>query len=120
MRRLLSVLLFIASGLVSYAAEADALPVLKLYFEGMIQKGMDYANGSMLLTDTDGAITELPAKFKTRGASASSYMMKPSLNMKLRTRDYAEEMDSALLGMRSLDSGCHGHRPHLYAQQGML
>lgn len=104
MRRLLSVLLFIASGLVSYAAEADALPVLKLYFEGMIQKGMDYANGSMLLTDTDGAITELPAKFKTRGASASSYMMKPSLNMKLRTRDYAEEMDSALLGMRSCSS----------------
>ena len=85
-------------------AQSDKLPILKIYLEGMIAKGMDYANGSMVLTDTDGSVVELPAKFRTRGATAGKYMMKPSLNMKLCTSDYAEEADSALLGMRSCSS----------------
>ena len=104
MKRLLPALFLVMYGPAVCAAEADALPVLKVNFGGTIQKGMDYADGSMLLTDTDGRVVELPARFKTRGATASHYMMKPSLNMKLRTGDYAEEVDSALLGMRSCSS----------------
>jgi hypothetical protein len=78
---------------------AALMPVLRVYFEGAIKRNMDYVNGRMELTDTDGKVTALPAKFKTRGATAQDYLMKPSLNMKLRTADYAEEADSALLGM---------------------
>ncbi|MBQ7686877.1 MAG: CotH kinase family protein [Bacteroidaceae bacterium] len=65
---------------------------------------MPYTNGTMKLTDTEGKVVEMPAKFKTRGATAQDYLMKPSLNMKLRTADYTEEADSALLGMRSCSS----------------
>ncbi|MBR4644301.1 MAG: CotH kinase family protein [Bacteroidaceae bacterium] len=90
--------------ILSIGAETDRLPVLRISFDGKIKKGMDYANGTMQLTDIDGGVLELPAKFKTRGATASHYMMKPSLNMKLRTQDYSEELDSALLGMRSCSS----------------
>ena len=88
----------------SYCAETNVLPVLKVYFDGKIVRDMEYTNGSMQLTDTDGTVIDLPAKFKTRGATASMYLMKPSLNMKLRTEDYAEEADSSLLGMRSCSS----------------
>lgn len=85
-------------------AQEMALPVLEVQFPGTISADMDYANGQMRLTDTDGCVVELPAKFRTRGATAMSYLMKPSLNMKLRSADYAEEADSALLGMRSCSS----------------
>lgn len=98
---------FLLLGLVnpsSYATELAKLPVLKVYFEGQIKKGMEYSNGSMVLTDTDDSVIQMPAKFRTRGATASKYMMKPSLNMKLRSEDYKEESDSALLGMRSCSS----------------
>ena len=104
MKAFLFIILFELTGVASFAAKADRLPVLRISFEGKISRGMDYANGSMQLTDTDGSVVELPAKFRTRGATASQYMMKPSLNMKLRTEDYAEETDSALLGMRSCSS----------------
>lgn len=104
MKHYLLTFLLSLSGMISYAEETHKLPVLKIYFEGEIVKGMEYSNGYMNLTDTDDNVIQLPAKFKTRGATASSYMMKPSLNMKLRTRDYVEEMDSALLGMRSCSS----------------
>lgn len=84
---------------------ADALPTLHVWFEGKFSKGMEhYLNGRMRLTDTDGRAVELPARFKTRGATAQAYQMKPSFNMKLRTEDYAEEADSALLGLRSMSS----------------
>lgn len=88
----------------SCSADTHKLPVLKVSFEGEITPGMDYVNGSMVLADTDGAVVELPAKFKMRGATASQYRCKPSLNMKLRTPDYSEEADSALLGIRSCSS----------------
>ena len=65
---------------------------------------MDYCNGTMQLTDTDNSVVCLPAKFRTRGATVRKYMMKPSLNMKLRSEDYTEEADSALLSMRSCSS----------------
>jgi hypothetical protein len=86
------------------SAETHKLPILKVSFDGEITSGMNYVNGSMELTDTDGAVVRLSAKFKTRGATASQYMCKPSLNMKLRTPDYTEEADSSLLGMRSCSS----------------
>ena len=72
------------------------MPVLDIHFDAEIVKNMPYANGSMKLTDEEGKVVELPAKFKTRGATAQQYLMKPSLNMKLRTADYAEEADSAV------------------------
>ena len=81
-----------------------ALPVLRVNFEGKFKKGMDYVNGQMELTDTDGSVIAMPAKFKTRGATAASYMMKPSFNMKLRTADYTQEVDTVLLGLRSVSS----------------
>ena len=80
------------------------MPELRISFEGELSREMDYLNGSMQLTDTDGSVVELPAKFRTRGATARQYLMKPALNMKLCTADYAEEADSSLLGLRSCSS----------------
>ena len=100
-RRVLTVctLLMTVSG--TYADNEAKMPVLKITISEPIKKDMEYANGTMQLTDTDGSIVELKAKFKTRGATAQQYLMKPSLNMKLRTDDYAESNDSSLLGLRS-------------------
>ena len=104
---------FIATLVVSAANGTDigvsttatvTLPVLRVSVEGTFTKDMEYLNGQMELTDESGAVVTLPAKFKTRGATAKSYMMKPSFNMKLRDASYAEEVDSALLGMRSCSS----------------
>ena len=104
---------FIATLVVSAANGTDngvsttatvTLPVLRVSVEGTFTKDMEYLNGQMELTDESGAVVKLPAKFKTRGATAKSYMMKPSFNMKLRDASYAEEADSALLGMRSCSS----------------
>jgi hypothetical protein len=83
----------------------NALPVLRVSFDGKFKKGMtEYLNGKMQLTDVDGSVVEMSAKFKTRGATAASYMMKPSFNMKLQSDDYSEEVDSMLLGIRSCSS----------------
>jgi hypothetical protein len=109
----LVVAFFIATLVVSAANGTDTgvsttatvtLPVLRVSVEGTFTKDMEYLNGQMELTDESGAVVTLPAKFKTRGATAKSYMMKPSFNMKLRDASYAEEADSALLGMRSCSS----------------
>lgn len=83
------------------AADEAKMPVLKITISEPIKKNMDYANGTMQLTDTEGNVVELKAKFKTRGATAQQYLMKPSLNMKLRTDDYSASQDSMLLDMRS-------------------
>ena len=77
------------------------MPVLKITIDGKISADMKYTNGTMELTDVDGSIVKMKAKFRTRGATARQYLMKPSLNMKLRTDDYASSQDSMLLGMRS-------------------
>ena len=90
--------------LATLMASAENMPVLRITMSDAITQDMGYSNGFMQLTDVDGSVVELPAKFKTRGATARSYLMKPSLNMKLRTADYAEEADSSLLGMRSCSS----------------
>ena len=81
------------------------MPELRISFEGTLSRDMeDYLNGSMQLTDANGNVVELPAGFKTRGATAKKYSMKPALNMKLFTEDYTEEADSSLLKMRSCSS----------------
>ena len=97
-------LLLLVASLEITAQNEVSLPVLEVHFNAKIVKGMPYADGTMKLTDTDGSVVEMPAKFKTRGATAQQYMMKPSLNMKLRSADYQEEVDSALLDMRSCSS----------------
>lgn len=104
MRALFLFLFFVLTSGSALNICAVELPQLHIFFEGTLTRHMDYVNGSMHLTDTNGDIVELPAKFRTRGATASHYTMKPSLNMKLRTPDYEEEADSALLGMRSCSS----------------
>lgn len=85
-------------------AQTQKLPVLKVTFDGAFNAKMDYLQGFMELTDADGKVVNLPAKFKTRGATAKHYLMKPSFNMKLRNDDYTAQQDSALLGMRSCSS----------------
>lgn len=102
--RSLVLVLTVLGCIVPAGINAAEMPVLRIYFEGRISRDMDYVDGSMQLTDTDGGVVEMPAKFRTRGATASQYLMKPSLNMKLRTADYLEEADSSLLGMRSCSS----------------
>ena len=82
--------------------QQEALPVMKITINGNITKDMEYTNGTMQLTDEAGKVVELKAKFRTRGATARQYFMKPSLNMKLRTDDYSASQDSMLLGMRSM------------------
>ena len=98
------VLLLLSAFVNLKAQETDRMPVMRVTFDGLIQRDMDYVNGQMQLTDTEGNVIELPARFRTRGATAQDFLMKPSLNMKLRTADYTEEADSALLGMRSCSS----------------
>lgn len=78
------------------------LPVLKITVDGPLASDMPYTNGTMLLIDEDGNVVELKAQFRTRGVTARSYTMKPSLNMKLRVEDYSASQDSMLLGMRSI------------------
>ena len=82
--------------------QAQDLPVLKININSPISES--YCEGLMSLTDTDGTSVEMKAKFKTRGATALSYTMKPSLNMKLFNEDFSVEQDSLLLGIRSIST----------------
>ena len=93
-RRIMLMVMFFTYTFVTSQTSAqtnNALPVLRVNFDGKFTKGMtEYLNGNMQLTDVDGSVVEMPAKFKTRGATAASYMMKPSFNMKLQSDDYSE------------------------------
>ncbi len=101
----IALLLPFQSGINLISAQTAALPVLRVSFNGKFKKGMtEYLNGMMHLTDVDDSVIEMPAVFKSRGATASNYMMKPSFNMKLRSADYSEEVDTTLLGIRSCSS----------------
>lgn len=82
--------------------QAQDLPVLKITINSPISES--YSEGLMSLTDTDNTSVEMKAKFKTRGATALSYPMKPSLNMKLFNEDFSVEQDSLLLGIRSIST----------------
>lgn len=99
------ILLLISSlSLSAQAQTTTTLPVLKVTFDGEFSKDMSYINGFMELTDERGNVVSLPAKFKTRGATAMQYSMKPSFNMKIRTADYSDEVDTTLLGLRCASS----------------
>lgn len=110
MKHLLRILLLfsIAAAPSSGSRAADkvispqGLPVLEVFFQGQ-EMPQDYTKGSMKLTDVDGTVVEMNAKFKVRGATAKRYSMKPSFNMKLRDEN-GKEKDSTLLGLRSLSS----------------
>ena len=95
----LAIMLFI-----SMHTNAQTLPVLSVTIDGGKQISDKYQQGTMMLTDEYGKLIELNAKFKTRGATAKNYSMKPSFNMKLRNTDFTGEQDSTLLGMRSSSS----------------
>lgn len=104
MQRLITLFFVLAAFLAVSAQQPQGLPVMHITFEGNIIGAEDYLPGRMLLTDTDGNRVELPAKFRTRGATARQYTMKPSLNVKLRTEDYSESYDYSLLGLRECSS----------------
>lgn len=95
-------LMVMSAGAETRLTPPPSIPVLEVTTNGTLSS--TYMNGTMRLMDTDGSLVEMPAKFKTRGASTVVYDMKPSFNMKLRSVDYSQEKDSALLGMRSCSS----------------
>ena len=98
-----ALLIILTTAIATLCGTAQKLPVLHVDFPGNFNKGMDYVGGSMSLTDERGKTVELPAMFKTRGATALNYSMKPSFNMKLKAED-GTEIDSTLLGLRSCSS----------------
>ena len=72
----IALLLPFQSGINLISAQTAALPVLRVSFNGKFKKGMtEYLNGMMHLTDVDDSVIEMPAVFKSRGATASNYMM---------------------------------------------
>ncbi len=84
-----------------FADDTVKMPVIKVTMSQAPYKDMEYCTGSFELTDVDGNVTTSYAKFKTRGATAQKYMMKPALNMKF----YADsactiKKDMSLLGIR--------------------
>lgn len=101
MKRILS--LFISVVFISQAFAAEGLPVLKVTFPAANLVYEYYIQGEMTLEDTDGTIITLPAQLKTRGATALSYPMKPSFNMKLENEE-GEEFDTNLLDLRKASS----------------
>lgn len=98
---LLTFALLLAASAVS--AQNMALPQMKITYKEAELNYDDYIPGTMELTDIDGTVTELPTQFKTRGATARQYSMKPALNMKLRDAD-GRELDTNLLGLREASS----------------
>ena len=89
----------------AFLAPAESLPQLQLTYSGTLSKNMkSYISGSMILTDSDGTVYDIPnVLIKTRGATASAYVNKPALNIKLRD-DNGEELDTDLLGLRKASS----------------
>lgn len=100
----MKIMILAAATLVSIYANAQSLPILKVNIQNAKDISDDYQQGNMQLTDVNGDVIELNAKFKKRGATAKEYSMKPAFNMKLRNEDYTAEQDSTLLGMRSSSS----------------
>lgn len=90
-------------GCLAAHAEEAALPQLKITYNASQLNYETYIVGTMELTDIDGTVTALPTQFKTRGATARQYSMKPALNMKLRDAE-GNELDTNLLGLRKASS----------------
>lgn len=106
-RLLFVCLMVMASGMSAHAELQEdnitqGMPVLKVNIGGKSLTDQ-YQTGAMTLYNTDGSKIELGAKFKTRGATAKQYGMKPSFNMKLRDEN-GEEVDTTLCGLRQMSS----------------
>ncbi|MBR6818905.1 MAG: hypothetical protein IKM71_00290, partial [Bacteroidaceae bacterium] len=69
MRSFLLSLFFVLTCCPALRLGAAELPVLKIYFEGEVSMDMDYVDGTMRLSFADEPVVELPAKFRTRGAT---------------------------------------------------
>lgn len=91
------------SFLTARADETASLPQLKLNYKSDELNYFTYIDGRMELTDVNGEVTTLNAQFKTRGATALQYSMKPSLNMKFRDTEN-KSLDVSLLGLREVSS----------------
>ncbi|MCH5221974.1 MAG: CotH kinase family protein [Muribaculaceae bacterium] len=89
--------------ILSAVCYAEELPVLYVNFPAKALNNDEYIQGEMRLVTPDGGVIELPACFKTRGATALQYSMKPSFNMKLRDAD-DNELDTNLLDLREASS----------------
>jgi len=104
MIRMRNIMLTVLAAWIGAVSVFGALPVLRVQTDSPLEAGMAYVNGSMELTVDGQPTIRMAARIKTRGATAQQYMMKPSFNIKLRTADYAQELDTSLLGMRSCSS----------------
>lgn len=102
MKRYLLLLFLLAAVFTPLISAEVSLPVLKVSYSGSLNNST-YIDGEMTLEESEGNVLTLPAKFKTRGATALRYTMKPSLNMKLETPE-GEEIDTDLLNIRKASS----------------
>lgn len=84
-------------------ASGKEMPQMKISFNEADLNYESYVPGSMELSDTDGSSMSLSAEFKTRGATARKFTLKPALNMKLRDSE-GNELDTELLGLRKASS----------------
>lgn len=90
--------------LISYfqASGSVFMPQVHLSWQGEVNYE-EYIPGTLTVEETPGNIIELNALYKTRGATARMFPMKPSLNVKLRDAD-GGELDYNLLGIREASS----------------
>ena len=85
----------------SFAQDVVKMPVMRVTMSQPPTRNMEYCTGSFELTDAAGNVTTSYAKFKTRGATAQQYLMKPALNMKFYADSACtEKKDMSLLGIR--------------------
>lgn len=103
-RKIFGPLCLMAALAIHIPAKADPyMPEMKITYDPGALNYDTYIEGTMELTDLEGIPVSHQALFKTRGATARQYPMKPSLNMKLRD-DAGEEVDDNLLGIRKASS----------------
>lgn len=98
-KRLFCMMAFLLSALVASYADDTKLPQIVITTNNKIGDSK-YVSGTISITDTDGKIVTLNAKYRQRGATSAQYTSKPSLNVKLRDES-GESLDSCLLGLRS-------------------
>lgn len=96
-------LLLLCLAFAAIASKAETMPVMKIEYDESALNYDTYIKGKMTLTDVDGSVVTLNTQFKTRGATARMYPMKPALNMKLRD-EMDESLDYNLLGLREASS----------------
>lgn len=95
--------LFIFILMSSISLAENVLPVLRVKYDNSLLNRDTYIAGTVQLEDVDGTVVEFNTQFRQRGATASNYTMKPSLNMKIRDAE-DKELDVNLLGLREASS----------------